>query len=82
MTLVTTQKIQILFNQANKKNYGKIKDESKEKMINESVELKSEMHSMKNIDGKESNVAKGINLATEFNEFKELYLTKKYSDMK
>ena len=82
LTLVTIQKIQILFNQANKKNYGKIKDESKEKITDEFVELKSEMHSMKNIDGKESNVAKGINLATEFNEFKELYLTKKYSDMK
>ena len=26
---------------------------------------------MKNIDGKESNTAKGVNIATEFNEFKD-----------
>ena len=26
---------------------------------------------MKNIDGKESNTAKGMNIATEFNEFKD-----------
>ena len=29
------------------------------------------MHSMKNIDGKETNMAKGVNVATEFNEFKK-----------
>ena len=29
------------------------------------------MYSMKNIDGKESNTAKGVNIATEFNEFKD-----------
>ena len=29
------------------------------------------MHSMKNIDGKESNKRKGINIATEFNKFKD-----------
>ena len=28
------------------------------------------MYSIKNIDGKESNTAKGVNIATEFNEFK------------
>ena len=31
---------------------------------------KSKMHSMKNIDGKESNTVKGVNITTEFNEFK------------
>ena len=31
------------------------------------------MHSMKNIDGKESNTAKGVNIATEFNEFKDSF---------
>ena len=30
------------------------------------------MYSMKNIDGKESNTAKGVNFATEFNEFKDV----------
>ena len=28
------------------------------------------MHSIKNIDGKESNTSKGVNIATEFNKFK------------
>ena len=32
---------------------------------------------MKNIDGKESNTAKGVNIATEFNEFKETLFNKK-----
>ena len=40
------------------------------KIIHEFVRLKSKMYSMKNIDGKESNTAKGVNTATEFNKFK------------
>ena len=40
------------------------------KIIDEFVRLKSKMYSIKNIDGKESNTAKGVNIATEFNEFK------------
>ena len=35
------------------------------------------MYSMKNIDGKESNTAKGVNIATEFNEFNETLFNKK-----
>ena len=35
------------------------------------------MYSMKNIDGKESNAAKGVNIATAFNEFKETLFNKK-----
>ena len=35
------------------------------------------MYSMKNIDGKESNTAKGVNIATEFNEFKDILFNKK-----
>ena len=35
------------------------------------------MYSMKNIDGKESNTAKGVNIATEFNEFKAALFNKK-----
>ena len=31
---------------------------------------------MKNIDGKESNTAKGVNIATEFNEFKDTLFDK------
>ena len=35
------------------------------------------MYSMKNIDGKEPNTAKGVNIATEFNEFKDTLFNKK-----
>ena len=54
-----------------------MKDESEGKIIGEFVGLKSKMHSMKNIDGKESNTAKGVNIATEFNEFKDTLFDKK-----
>ena len=54
-----------------------MKDESERKIIGEFVGLKSKMCSMKNIDGKESNTAKGVNTATEFNEFKDTLLNKK-----
>ena len=37
----------------------------------------SKMNSMKNIDGKESNTAKAVNIATEFNEFKDSFFNKK-----
>ena len=52
-------------------------DESKEKIIGEFVGLKSKMHSMKNIDDKESNMAKGVNITTEFIEFKDTLFNKK-----
>ena len=35
------------------------------------------MYSMKNIDGKESNTAKGVNIAIEFNELKDTLFNKK-----
>ena len=40
------------------------------------------MYSIKNIDGKESNTAKGVNIATEFNEFKNIFFEKKKWDIK
>ena len=47
------------------------------------VASKSKMYSMKNIDDNESNTAKGVNIATEFNDFKDTLLnTKKKSDKK
>ena len=52
-------------------------DESQRKIIGEFVGLKSKMYSMKNIDGKEPNTAKGVNIATEFNEFKDTLFNKK-----
>ena len=65
------------FDQANKKVIGKMKDESEGNIIDEFVGLKSKMYSMKNIDGKESNTAKGVNTATQFNEFNDTLFNKK-----
>ena len=50
---------------------------SEGKIIDEFVGLKSKLYSMKNIDGKESNTAKGVNIATEFNEFKDTLFNQK-----
>ena len=82
MNLVTIQKIQSIFDQANKKVIGKMKGESEGKIIYEFVGLKSKMHSMKNIDREISNTAKGVDIATEFNEFKDTLFNKKKSDIK
>ena len=35
------------------------------------------MNSMKNIDGRESNTAKAVNIVSEFNEFKDTLFHKK-----
>ena len=56
---------------------GKTKDEDKGILINKFVGLKSKMHSMLSDDGKESNTAKGVNIATRFNEFKDTLFNKK-----
>ena len=63
------------FDKANKKVIGKIKNESEGKIIGEFAKLK--VYSMKNIDGKESNTTKGVNIAPEFNEFKDTLFNKK-----
>ena len=65
------------FDQANKKVIGKMKDESEGKIIDEFVGLKSKINSMLSDDGKESNTAKGVNITTEFNEFKDTLFNKK-----
>ena len=54
-----------------------MKDVSEGKIIDDFVGLKSKMHSMKNIDDKESNTAKGVNIATEFDELKDTLFNKK-----
>ena len=46
------------FDPTNKSVIGKMKDDSERKIVREFVGLKSKMYSMKNIDGKESNMAK------------------------
>ena len=54
-----------------------MKDEYGGVIIDEFIGLKSKMYSMKKIDGSESNTAKGLNIATEFNEFKDVLFKKK-----
>ena len=49
---------------------GKMKDVSDGKMNDEFVGLNSKMYSMKIIDCKKSNTAKGVNIATEFNSWR------------
>ena len=65
------------FDPINKKVIGKMKDQYEGKIIGEFVGLKSKMYSMKDIDGKNSNTAKGANIAIEFNEFKDTLFNKK-----
>ena len=65
------------FDETNKTVIGKMKDESEGKINDEFVGLKSKMHSMKNIDGKETNRAKEVSVATEFKKFKHPLLNKK-----
>ena len=65
------------FDETNKKVIGKMKDVSEGKVTGEFVGLKSKMYSIKNIDGKESNTEKGVNIAAEFNGFKETLFKKK-----
>ena len=54
-----------------------MKDEFDGGIVDEFVGLKSKMYSTKNIDGKGSNTAKGVNIATEFSEFKNVLFNKK-----
>ena len=66
-----------LFNETNKKVIGKMKDEFGGVIITEFVGFKSKMYSIKKIDGKEHNAAKGVSVATEFNKFKDALFNKK-----
>ena len=66
------------FDNSNKKVIGKMKDECSVVIIDEFIGLKSKMFSIKKIDGSESNTAKGVNIATEFNEFKDVLFKKNY----
>ena len=65
------------FDDANKKVIGKMKDEYGGVITDEFLGLKSKMYSIKKIDGNESSTAKGVNIATEFNEFKDVLFNKK-----
>ena len=54
-----------------------MKDEFGGVIVNEFVGLKWKMYSTKKIDGKECNSAEGVNIATEFNKFKDVLFNKK-----
>ena len=64
------------YDSQNKIIAGKIKVKHKGIPINKFVGLKSKMYSIFSDDDKESNRAKGVNIATEFNSFKETVLNK------
>ena len=60
-----------------KKVIGKMKDEFGGVIVIEFVGLKSKMRSMKKIDGKECNTAKGVSIATEFDKIKDVLFNEK-----
>ena len=57
-----------------------MKDEFEGKIVADFVRLKSKMFSMKKIDCKECNMAKGVSIATAFNEFKDALFNKKNNE--
>ena len=65
------------FDETNKKVIGKMKDESEGKTNYEFVGLKSTMYYIEYIDDKGYNTAKGVSIATEFNELKDTLCNKK-----
>ena len=56
---------------------GKIKVVNKGISVNKFVGLKSKVHSILSDDGKESNTAKRVNIATEFNGIRDTLFNKK-----
>ena len=65
------------YDNTNKKVIGKMKDVYRGVCIDEFIGLKLKMYSTKTIDGGESSTAKGVNIATKFNEFKDVLFSKK-----
>ena len=55
-----------------------MKDEFGGVIVNQFDGLKSKVYSIKKTDGKECNAAKGVNIATEFDNFKDVLFNKKY----
>ena len=54
-----------------------MKDEFGGVIITEFLGLKSKMYSIKKIDGKKHNTAKGVHIATELDNFKDVLFNKK-----
>ena len=65
------------YDDTNKKVIGKMKDEYGGAIIDQFIGLKSKMYSIKKINGSESSTTKGVNIATEFNEFNDVLFNKK-----
>ena len=65
------------FDDANKKVIGIMKDEMGGVIIVEFIGLKSKINAIKKIDGRETNTAKGVSIATEFNESEDVFFNKK-----
>ena len=66
-----------LYDSQNEMVVGKMKAAYRGIPIDKFVGWKSKIHSMLSVDGKESNTAKGVNIATEFNEFRDTLVNKK-----
>ena len=73
LNLSNYPKIQF-FEPDNEKVIGKMKDESMGKINDEFIGLKSKMHSMKNVDGKENKTGKGIDQNVVKNTNHEEYI--------
>ena len=54
-----------------------MKDEYGGDIIDQFIGLNSKMYSIKKINGSESSTTKGVNIATEFNVFKDVLFNKK-----
>ena len=67
----------IFYDESNKKVVGIMKDEYGGNIMGEVIGLKSKMYSIKKIGGSESSTAKGVNITTEFNDFKDVLFNKK-----
>ena len=65
------------YDYTNKKVIGKMKDDYGGVNIDQFNGLKSKMYSIKKIDGSESSTTKEVNIATEFNEVKDVLFNKK-----
>ena len=82
MTLVIIQKTQRFLMILIKKVIGKMKDLHGGAIIDQFIGLKSKVYSIKKINGSESSTTKGVNIAIEFDEFKDVLFTKKSLDIK
>ena len=65
------------FNETNKKVTSKVKDEFGGIIVSEYAALKSKVYSIKKIDGKEHNTAKGVSIAIESDKYEDVLFNKK-----